>query len=426
MINDISKSAATIFLCSILSTDGLAAEVDYEFRVGALRSDNVARTDVLEIKETIALVGVEADLQYESRRVDASLVTDMEYRNYTDNSFDNEVVGFLFADLNLHLAPDVFSWVFQNRFGNLQTNPFLANTPRNRQDLNRFSTGPDFRLRLGSNTAFELGGRYNSTRYELSDIDNDVLGGRISLVRALSARRSFSLNVTTDRIEYDNDQLNSNYDRQTAYVGFESEISRGSIVVNLGYNELHDNGEVVGGNVINIAWDREISRSASFQLAYDEGFTDSSNTLGRSRPGAGSGNPQNTPGVSDPFENKRFSAGLNYQRNNSNFSISALYNEDEYLTVSTLNRSRSEFRADYSNVLGSAWRIRIGGSLQKTDFDATGRSDDDFVISAGLSRQLSRMVGINLNYIRFYRESSDVTFDYVENQISLTLSYGRL
>ena len=419
------KTSTIIFLSYMLSFNVMAAELEYEIRIGASRSDNVARTDTLEIEETIALVGLALDLQHESRRVAASLVTDLEYRNYTDNTFDDEVVGSLNADLELQLAPEVFSWLFQYQFGNLQTNPFLANTAFNRQNVNQFSTGPDLRIRLGSNTALELGGRYHSTRYEISDIDNDVLGSRVSLVRALSPYRSISLNVTADRVEYDNTLLNSNYDRQTAYFGFESEVPRGSITVNLGYNEIHDNGEVVDGNLINIAWDREISPSTTFRLAYDQGFTDSSDFLGQSQPGEGFGEPQNTPGVSDPFENRQFSLGLNYNRNNNNFFASLLYNEDEYVTNSLLDRNRSELRAGFSKVLGSAWRIRLSGALQRTDFVATGREDDDTVISAGLSRQLSRMIGVNLDFTRFDRDSSDPAFDYVENLVNLTFSYAR-
>jgi len=410
---------------TLFATNVAVADVEYELRVGVSRSDNVARTDTLEIEETIALAGLILDLQHDSRRVEASIVTDLEYRNYTDNTFDDEVVGSLSADLVLHLAPDVLSWVFQDRFGNLQTNPFQANTPENRQNINQFSTGPDLRMRIGSSTAIEVGGRYSSTRYEVSDIDNDVFGGRISLVRALSPRRSVSLNVTTDRFEYDNTALNSDYDRQAVFFGFESEISRGSLIVNLGYSELHDNGEVVGGSLINIAWDRELSPNTTFSIAYDEGFTDSSGVLGQSQPGQGVGDPQNTPGVSDPFENKRFSARLDFQRNSNNFFVTALYNEDEYLTLFVLDRNRSEVRAGFSKVLGSAWTVRLSGALQKTDFVATGREDDDTVVTVGVSKELSRTISINLDLTRSDRDSSETGFNYVENVAYLSLSFSR-
>jgi len=425
MMNLLTRAIAVLVLCSLLSTHIVAAEVEYEFRLGASRSDNVLRTDVLELESTIMLAGLQLDLQHATRRVEASLVANLEYRNYTDDTFDDEVIGSLNADLELQLVPDVLSWVVQDRFGGLQTNPFQANTPENRQNINRFSTGPDLRMRLGSNTAVELGGRYHSTRYEISDIDSDVFGGRVSLVRALSPHRSISLNVTTDRFEFDNTFLNSNYDRQSAYFGFQSEIARGSLIVSLGYNELHDNGEVVDGNLISVAWDREVSSSTTINVSYDEGFNETSGTLGQSQPGQEIGGPQNTPGVSDPFENRRFSLGLDFNRNNNNVFASLLFNEDEYVTNTLLDRNRSELRVGYSKVLGSAWRLRLNGALQKTDFVATGREDDDTVFGVGLSRQLSRAVSVNLDLARFERDSSDPAFNYVENQVDLTFSYSR-
>ena len=417
----------TIFLASVLSLPCVAADIEYEFRIGASRSDNVARTDTAEIEETIALLGLELDLQHESRRLEASIVTDLEYRNYTGDTFDNEVVGSLNADLTLQIAPDVFSWVVQDQFGNLQTNPFQADTAFNRQNINRFSTGPDLRIRMGSVTSINLGGRYYINNFEVSDIDSDVLNGRLSIVRALSPRRLLSLNVSASRIEFDNTVLNSSYDRQTAYIGFQSEISRGSLTVNLGYNELHDNGVVIDGNLINVEWTRELSASTTFRLAYDQGLTDASDSLDRNQAlgRRGFGGVQRTPGVSDPFENRRFSAAINFARDGNSFFISALYNEDEYLTLSTLDRDWSEFRAGVSRVFGSAWRFRLDGGFRKTEFVVSGREDDDLRIRVGLSRQMTRALGVNLDFVRFDRDSSDIGFNYVENVASLTFSFSR-
>ena len=425
MMSSIVKQTVFVFIGSVLTTYAIGAEVEYEITIGAARSDNVARTDTFEIEETIALLGLALDVQHESRKVEASLVADLEYRNYTDGIFDDEVVGSLYADLELQLAQDVFSWVFENRFGNLVTNPFLANTPVNRQNINRFSTGPDLILRFGSRTALEVGGRYHNTQFEISDIDNDVLGGRVSLVRALSAHRSASLNITTDRIEFDDTTFNSSYDKQAAYFGFESESSRSTLTVNLGYNELHDNGVVTDGYLINVNWDREISPSTTFNLGYNEGLTDAGFAFDQSQPGQGFGDPQRTAGVSDPFENRRFSVGLDFNRNSNIFFATLSYNEDEYITASVLDRDRSSLRLGFSRDFGSAWRFRLSGVLQKTDFVTTGREDDDATISVGLSRQFSRKVGVNLNFTRFDRDSSDPGFNYVENVINLTFSYTR-
>jgi len=197
------------------------------------------------------------------------------------------------------------------------------------------------------------------------------------------------------------------------------------LTLNLGINELDNDGEVVDGNLINVSWDREISPSTTFTLAFREGLTDAAGSLGQQDPGQGFDDPQRTAGVSDPFENKRFSMGLDFDRNNNNAFAMLVYNEDEYLTLSTLDRNRSEVRAGFSKALGSRWTFRLRGALQRTDFVTTGREDDDTSITAGLSIMLSRTIGVNLDFTRFDRDSSEAAFDYVENVAFLTFSFGR-
>ncbi len=420
------KKVTVIVLASALSFPCVAAEIDYEIQFGASRNDNIARTETAEIEETIALVGLELDLQHVSKRLELGIATNLEYRNYTDNTFDDEVVGSLNADLFLKLVPDVFSWVFQEQFGNVQTNPFEANTEPNRQDINRFSTGPDLRIRMGSVTSVEIAGRYSANSFEVGDLDSDTLNGQLALVRSLSSRSSLSLNLSADRIEFDDEIANSNYDRQTVFVGFQSAVSRGSLTLNLGYNEIHDNGATFDGSLVGLEWTRDISSSTTFRVAYDQRLSDVADSFGRNQaPGPGFGDVQQTPGVSDPFENNQFSAGVDFSRGGNSLFVAASFSEDEFLTLGNLDRNWTDIRAGVSRTLGSAWQFRLGGSFRKTEFDLSGREDDDLTYGLGLSRQLSRTLGINLDWARNDRDSSDIGFSYVENVINLSFSYSR-
>ena len=99
-----SRIAIAFFLCVSIQSTSAADPLEYEIRIGAMRTDNVFRTDADEIEETIALVGLNLDGQHETRRLDASLVTDLEYRKYMDDTFDDDVVGELDAKLNFHFV----------------------------------------------------------------------------------------------------------------------------------------------------------------------------------------------------------------------------------------------------------------------------------------------------------------------------------
>jgi len=412
-------------ICAIFSEHSVGAELEYEIRAGAYYSDNVRKADIMQQEETIGLIGLQLDASHESRRVEANLLSDLEYRDYLDDSFDSENIGSVNADVLFKISPDTLSWVVENYYGTLQSDPFRANTPDNRENINVFSTGPDLTLRLPRG-AFRISGRYESRYFEVSDIDNDVLGGTVSLVRIFSPNRSVSLNVSADRVEFDDTTVNSDFDRQTAYLGFNSQNSRGSIVVNLGINEIHDFGEVSRGTLVGISWSRNITARSSFSLGYDQRFSDAGDIFKRFQaPGRGFGNVRAISGVSDPFENRRFSAKYNNRRKNFDFYVTAFRDEQVYEISKSLNRDRTRVGVGASKSLGSAWQVSIGARFQKTEFSNSSRVDDDIDLRGRISRKLSRRVSLNIGYARSERDSNTAGFDYIENVASLTFSYTR-
>jgi len=421
----IGSFVLTALVC-VGSLQAFSADVDYEVRVGAGRSDNVGRTETADIEENIAVVGLKFDLRHQSRRVDLNVNADMEFRDYLKDTFDNEIVGGLSADLIFQIAPDIFDWVFENRFGNLQTNPFEANTPVNRQDINIFSTGPDFHVRLGPRTRLELGSRYSSSHFEISDINNAVVDGQLTLLRAISPNRVLSAALVADRIEFENTNINSNYDRQAAYFGFDSENSRSTLAVRVGFNELHDNGEVADGNLYDITWNRDLGASTSLTLRYNQSLTDANDMFGRfQEPGRRFSEVQQSAGVSDPFENKRASVAFEFGRRESLYYMSAAYNDDDYVTVNSFDRNRTEFRVGISRAFGPAWQVNLDGGIQRIDFKETDREDDDWLVRLGLSRQVIQNLRVNIDISRADRSSNVIGASYVENLFFLTFRYSR-
>lgn len=413
-------------ICAVSSNFSVADELAYDIRVGASYTDNVRRADTMLQEETVAFIGIQLDASHTSRRVDAGIQSDWEYRDYVDNSFDADDVGSVNAHVSFQISPDIFSWVATNYYGTLQSNPFLADTPDNRENINVFSTGPDLKLRLGSRSAFHINGRYTNRYFEVSDINNDVLSGGISLVRTLSPNRSLSLNVSADRLEFDDSTVNSDFDLQSAYVSVSSQNSRGTAVVNLGVNELHDSGMVSRGTLIGLNWSRKLTAKSSFSLDYYQRFSDAGDIFRRFQdPGRGFGNVRSIPGVGDAFESRRFSANINIDQEDYEFYFSVIRDEQVYETSSALNRDMTGLGLGASKTLGSAWRVNFDARFGKTEFDASGRTDDDIEMRARISRQLSRRFSVNFSYRRSERKSNSAGFDYTENVASLSIGYGR-
>lgn len=402
----------------------LAAEFDYELRAGGTYSDNIGRDSGVEEDGTIAFVGLSTDVTQATRRIDFSLLSDLDFFHYPDTDFDDEVFGAVNADVTLGLVPNLLDWVTTDRFGKLQTDPFGADTPDNRGNFNNFSTGPELTLPLGDRTRLTLGGRYGINSFEERETDNDQITGSIALNRAISRNRSVGLAATYDDIDYDDDQLNQDFERRSLAATFRSEISRGSLSVDLGINEVEVAGETLDGTLASVSFNRELTARTSFGLGYDRRFSNAGDIFNRFQTGGtGFGETQDIAGDGEPFESQRFSASLRTEAGGNDFSVAVFRSEEDFESDNALERQRDGVRAGVSRRLGSNWRISLDGRFEQSDFQNADREDDNLFANATVSRRLTRTFFVDFTYRYADRGSSDGGFDFTENRYTLTLRF---
>lgn len=402
-----------------------SAEVDYSIWIGAINTDNASRTLDDGIDETITVAGFTLDVANQTRRVNFQLESDLEYQHYGKDTYDSDYVGSISGDVVFQFVPDLLSWVIEERFGKSQSNPFQPDTPDNRENANNFSTGPDLHIRLGSRSSLELGARYQTNNFEIRDIDNEVVGSSISFVRALSPHRTISINAEFDQVDYEETLLGGDFDRASAFIGFSSEIPRGTITLNLGVNEVDVDGMTSDGLLANASWTRELTTRSTLSVSFDQRYSDAADIFRRFFQGdlTNTGS-EGFPGSSEPFENRRISATFNHRRNSSTLAVAITSNEEDYETTNDLDRDRLGITFGLSREFGGGWEL--GGNVRYlgTDFGTVDRKDDD--INAGI--QLSKRLGQNL-YADFAfeyldRESDVISAIYTENRFSLKFRYA--
>jgi uncharacterized protein (PEP-CTERM system associated) len=270
--------ALLIFLPSV----GLADGTGFGVEIGGIFTDNVSRAAKgNEAEETIAQIGVGLEHSRQSRGLETNFLIDLRYLEYMDDTFDAEPLGAVSADVKLNFVPKLFSWSFRDRFGVINSNPLQVDTPDNRESVNVFSTGPNLTIPIGRRSHVGISASYRSTNFEVSDSDNEMLGGLITFNRAISPVRALSLNVTANRVEFDRDELASGFDRQAVYLGFTSQAAGGDLRVNVGHNELHDAGGSSSGNLFGVGWSRKLSARVKLTLNYDQRFSDSGDIFQR-------------------------------------------------------------------------------------------------------------------------------------------------
>ncbi|HEY6644768.1 outer membrane beta-barrel protein [Povalibacter sp.] len=394
---------------------------------GASWSDNVGRTPSDEESGTIGRAGVELGYQHQSRRIDTSVDLNAGYDYYFDDIFDNDVVGGVDATLNLGIVPERFLWFFQENFGQITSDPFAASTPDNRENVNYFTTGPDLLFNFGSATTARLSGRYSDAQYEVADTDGQQYGGALSLARRLSGTATLSLNVEGTRFEFDDQALNTDYDRYLGYLRYEVQGARTGLAVDAGYTTLDIDGETSGGLLGRVTLSRRISPASTLDFSIGQQFSDAGDLF---RDG------QNTGGVSldsasivgtgDPFESRTASIGYNFNRNRTGFGFDASYGKETYETSSEFDRTLTTYGAYYTRQLSRAVDIRIFAQLEHEKFETTDFDDDELHAGAYLNWALGRTLALRLQYERFDRDSFDAGTDYTENQASLFLIWSPL
>lgn len=400
------------------------AELSGSADAGIGYSDNIGRLSDDEIDETIGTVGVALDWTERSRRLRGDATVDLSYFEYLDNTYDSEVVGTANGSLAFGIVPETLQWVVEDTFGQAQGDPFQPMSPENREDLNYFSTGPDLTLRLGSTGFGRLFGRWSSSTYETSPLDAERTTAGVALGRRASPRSELSLNAVTETVDFD-EPANTDYDRDSAFIGWRLDASRTLINAQLGYTWLErDNADDKNGSaLVNISITRDLSASSVLQLTLGSQLGDAGDSLrGQLNNGVVGGGSQITA-TSDPFENRLASLEWRYSRGRSGVSLGASYHDDQYETQSQFDRTRTVYSASFTRRLASALDFEILGTLENEKFDNVNLDSDETRFAATLNWRAWRTLGLRLLGERYDRSTSSGLGEYQENRVFLTLAY---
>jgi uncharacterized protein (PEP-CTERM system associated) len=165
------KSATAIIGLAISSTVA-RADIGWSLDAGTVHTDNATLAHSGGPSDTVTSVGGAVAWEIKSRRLEAALNGAGGFLHYLNDTYDNNFLGRATGNAVLQLVPERISWTVTDTYGQIATDPFAPDTPQNRQNVNVFSAGPDFNLRLGSQTRLQIEGRYGDTRYQdINQID---------------------------------------------------------------------------------------------------------------------------------------------------------------------------------------------------------------------------------------------------------------
>lgn len=418
---------ANLALAVNLAPAAMAAETAWSagYRLEYTDNAQLAPNNLQEEWTNVLSAGV--SLLENNPSLDAKVQAQASYRNYKNGVFPDETVFGLGSSALWKISPDRFNWTVEDYLTQTSILSLGPDTPSNRQQLNVFSTGPDFKVRLSTVQALQFGARYARNTYETSDLDNTRHAGELKWTYQASSVTNLSLNYNAQTVRYDNSGPNTNFDRQDTFLQIEERLARNIFVLSAGTTSIQqENLPDEEGSLGRFSWTRIVSPVSTFNLSLASELTD----IGRQALANGqtaSGIQTNIPGVSntgDVFRTNSVIATFNHRRSFGNDSISLFKAKDEYNLLPVVEERKGgsiDIGYEFAGTLAASVFARYTKTESNIRTPATEFKDKNYGLR--LSDRFARNFTVGLELGRNQRDSADFFQSYTERHAILILSY---
>lgn len=407
-----------------------AARAAYGFGYISEYSSNVERTPIDPKHDWInAAIG---GLAYEENTADlaARVTGQVEYRNYAENTFSDDVLGTLDASSVWTLSPRRLTWTVEDAFRMVTLDPRAAATPRNLAGANIFNTGPDAYFRFGPLHTLSLGARYGNVYVGDADIDNNRYTGIVRWLYQSSPSAVWSLNLEHLNVAFDNDVLNENFRRDDAYARLLVRQARSELTLDAGRTRIdRDRSPELEGSLSRVGWRRQLSSESSFGLSAASGYQDVGAELlgfltGPTAPVASPVPPVGTDVVTSDLYYSR-QADVFYTRQGARFGgiVRAIARELDFET-SLQDRDEAGGSLELGYVHSATTTATVFGDYLKIDYAQIARKDEDIHYGLRLAYLVARNVSVGLEGRRIERTSTDAASEFVDKRALLTVLYS--
>jgi hypothetical protein len=403
-----------------------ATEPGYQITVGVAETDNVQLLPSGGSTDTTPFQELEFTWHDKRPLFSADIDADLEHVTYIPHYYDDEVIGNFLGQGLFNLLPQLLTWNIADNFGQGRLNPLAPITPANRENINYFSTGPKLSLPLGPELRLDVTGQYGRVDYQDSPLDSNRLTGRVALVHEFSLLSSIALDVVDERIDYEQDEFDSDYSSQELFVRYSTAGSRTKLSLDLGYSRIQESGANNGSYLARLSLSRELSAASTIGLSAGHNYSDGAGSFLQIQGlGGATLNTQSVVQSEAPFSSDYATLGWNFKYARTQWGINALYYQDRYQTDAELNNDLGTISARISRELSPVLEVALSEYVTRQSFASYGVNATE--TNTGL--QLTWHAGRNLSVMFAYylaKSTADISTDsYTENGLWLSVGYGR-
>jgi len=431
--NNIRGIIALIASFSSMSIN--AADVSYSVGLLLAQYENVNRVRTPADSETsytliAAMTAIEEAADY-------SVFIDGNIRSidYIGDIAPDRVTGDLTANLIWKINPGQFDWILDDTFTQTAINPLLNNSPGNRQNVNIFSTGPDYTIRFSATNNLTLSGRIenylfeNSNQQILASANSNRATLSASWSRQMNSRLNLSINDDASAVRYRDNQLFNNYDRNDVYLRMNYSSGLHTLDAQYGFtnvrNDLTDN---IQYDRYLLAVSRASTINSSIRLSYQDIATDTGTQLAQSNSAGSTSGSVSTLASNDIFVDETLRAQYIKAEISGGVSLD-IYSRDRTYRRQSIFDEESE-----GVILTGNWNLEQGHSIVyiasyiNTLFvdSSINREDDDYIYSVSYNHRLRRNLSMSASVISSERESTTAQFTYDDLTFTLGLTYSSL
>jgi hypothetical protein len=437
----------------------------YGVDAGVGETDNVSLAPADKVSQTIAIADADFRVDHRSRLFDVNAIGNFSYLDYLQHAYGNQLLGRFDGNADAMIVPGRLTWILRDDFGQSAIDPYTPTTPTNVESINYIATGPDLKWRFGGINLIDVSARYARAQYQSSPFNSNRLLGSVGLGREVSAGGAVSLNVNTERVMFDNTQLNSDFERTSGFGRYEIHGARTDLSAELGATVVSqstgastalqpqngvtgtnatfapmapvvaaqtDQSGSLSGPLANFELSRRVSPSAKVIFKAGRDLTDASSSFSAETTAFTGINPTAAAALtSESYRMTYASAVWQYQRNRTTLGVTARWEKDIYPGLSNLDAILSSVGFNVERKLTRAFTAQLLGNWYKYDYPHTmlashvvGSTDyANALLGAALTWRHGRGLEVRLRCDHTSNSVSNGNTGYHETRVFLTVGY---
>lgn len=386
--------------------DAVALRLDYGTSATMSYSDNINQASENKQEEWVGSgnIGVTVDQESGPIIIDANAF--LRYEDFVNDTFSDRFLFSLNNQAEWRITPERFSWTLEDYYTQVSVDAVDPATPDNTQNTNAFSTGPNLVLRLSPRNKLEAGLRYEDIYFEDSDADNIRYSVFASWLLTLTSTREFSVNLSGEKVDFDDEELNDNFTREDYSFAFATRYPRYAFRVELGGTHIQSNSDSTTGYLANAAYTWNLTSLSTVAISVGSQLTDTSRNLLQENAIPIQDDLQTEQVSSDVFREEEVTVAFTKEGDPLRGELDATWIDRDYKRA-PLDRVIERVAGNIEYNLTATLVGKIFGDYVRTREITTRRLNNDHSIGAGLIYLIRRNLRLEM-IAQYYSRNSNV------------------